>query len=272
MKINRMMLLATAASIVAPAFDNGCGWKTDADGKIETDSSGNPLYVDDDGNATPVKYETAIQLRGEAKSHRERAERAEAELKKFDGLDPEAARNAIKATKDIDLSKMIDKGELDKVRSQMQEQFADDLKKRDEDASSLAAENRKLRLDNAFGSSEFLRDRVALPQDAVRATYEGRFDVKDGKVVALTPDGNVLLNKRGDPTTVDEAFELMIGERSDKDSWLKAVDTGGTGSQGAGGNRGTGNKMTRAQYDALGDGDRAAIGMKAAKGEIQIVD
>lgn len=272
MKIKHTLLLASAMTAVAPAFDNNSGWKTDADGKIETDSSGNPLYVDDDGNTTPVKFETAVQLRGEAKSHRERAERAEAELKKFEGLDPEAARAAITATKDIDLSKMIDKGELDKVRSQMQEQFADDLKKRDETANSLAAENRKLRLDNAFSSSEFLRDRVALPQDAVRATYEGRFDVKDGKVVALTPDGNVLLNKRGDPATVDEAFDLMIGERPDKDTWLKAVDTGGTGSQGAGGNRGTGNRMTRAQYDALSDGDRAAIGMKAAKGEIQIVD
>ena len=101
MKIKHTLLLASAMTAVAPAFDNNSGWKTDADGKIETDSSGNPLYVDDDGNTTPVKFETAVQLRGEAKSHRERAERAEAELKKFEGLDPEAARAAITATKDI---------------------------------------------------------------------------------------------------------------------------------------------------------------------------
>lgn len=271
MKIANAMLLATTA-LAAVAYENDTGWKLDADGKIETDGDGNPLYVGDDGKATAVKYETAVQLRGEAKNYRTRAEKAEADLRKFEGIDPDAARKAIEKMKDVNLDDLVNKDKIEEAKQQIRTQLQADIDERETKNKTLADENRKLRLDNAFNSSDFLKDRVALPQDAVRATFSNRFDVQDGKVVALTADGNVMLNKRGDPASVDEAFDMMISERTDKDNWIKAPDASGSGSQGGAGGRGGGNVVKRSDYDAMDQDKKAEIGQKLAKGEVRLVD
>lgn len=268
-KLNTL-LLATAAPL-ALGYENESGWKMDGD-KIATDSAGNPLYIDDDGREVSVKYETAVQLRGESAGYRKRAETAEAALKAFEGLDAAEARKAIDAMKDVNLDELVNKGQVEEAKEAIRKQMQADIDKQEQAAATLAAENRKLRLDNAFNSSEFLRDRVALPQDAVRATYEGRFDVKDGQVVALTPDGNTMLNKRGDPASVDEAFEMMISDRKDSDQWLRAPDASGSGSQGGGGGRTGGNVMKRSQYDALSPAEQAAVGQKLRTGEMKLAD
>jgi hypothetical protein len=267
------ILLATTTALTAVAFETKAGWKV-TDGKIETDSDGNPIYITDDGSETAVKYDTAIQLRGEAKAHRTRAERAEAELKKFEGIDPKAAREALDKLKDVDLDKLVASDKLEEVTAQMKQQYENDLRTRDEKAAEIQRENDNLRLENAFSSSEFLSTRVALPADVVQKAFRDRFKVDNGKIVPLDDHGQPLYSKKAgsEYATVDEAFETYITARPDKDSWLKAPDASGSGSQGGGGGRGTGNTMKRADYDALDQGKKTEIGMKVAKGEIQVVD
>ena len=91
-------------------------------------------------------------------------------------------------------------------------------------------------------------------------------------MIPLNERGEPLINKHGDVATVDEAFNAYISGRPDADVWIKAPEVGGSGSQGGGGGGGTGNKMRRADFDALDAVKRTEIGQKAAKGEITIVD
>ncbi len=270
----RSILFVTTATLAAIGYENKSGWKTNEDGSIQTDEAGNPLYIGDDGNETAVKYETAIQLRGEAKQHRTRAERAEAELKKFEGIDPKAAREALDKLKDVDLDKLVASDKLEEVKTQMRQQFEQDIRDRDEKLAAAQRDADNLRLSNAFSSSEFLNKRLAVPADAARATFRDRFKVEDGKVIPLNENGEPLYSKRnaGEIATVDEAFEQFIESRPDKDTWIKAPEVGGSGSQGGGGGRGGGNKMKRADFDALPPSEQSSIGQKAAKGEIEIVD
>lgn len=274
MKIARTAMLLSATSLSAIGYENETGWKKTADGSIETDDDGNPIYIADGGEETAVKYETAIQLRGEAKSHRTRAERAEAELKKFEGLDPKAAREALEKLKDVDLDKLVASDKLEEVKTQMREQFEQDIRDRDEKLAQAQRDADNLRLDNAFRSSEFLNERLAVPIDAAKATFRDRFKVENGKVVPLNENGEPLYSKKnaGEIATVDEAYQQFIEARSDKDTWIKAPEVGGSGSQGGGGGSGTGNKMKRADFDALEPAKQTEIGQKAAKGEIEIVD
>lgn len=273
MQLRNMLLLSTVASL-AIGFENKNGWKRNSEGLIEADSDGNPIYVTDDGQETTVKYETAVQLRGEAKSHRERAERAETALKQFEGLDPAKAREAVNKLGDLDLDKMVNSDKLEEVKTQMRQQYEKDLSDRDALIASTKGENNNLRLDNAFKASEFLNKRLAVPVDAARATFRDRFKVDEGKVIPLNENGEPLYSKKnaGEIASVDEAFEQFIEARSDKDTWIKAVEAGGSGSQGGGGDRGGSSKMKRADFDALEPAKQSEIGQKAAKGEIEIVD
>ena len=107
-------ILAHIAVLSATAFNNP-GWKLDADGKLEL-KDGNPIYLDASGRESIVDGGTITRLNGEARAHREAKEAAETKLRAFEGLDPEAARKAVETVKNIDAKKLIDAGEVEKVR------------------------------------------------------------------------------------------------------------------------------------------------------------
>jgi hypothetical protein len=174
--------------------------------------------------------------------------------------------------KDVNLDELVNKDKIDEVKRQMKEQYEADLRERDEKLTQAQQRADRLALDNAFNSSEFLNQRLAVPTDAARATYRDRFKVEDGKVVPLDERGEPLINKHGDVASVDEAFETYISGRSDKDMWLKAPDASGSGSQGGGGGRGGGNVIKRSDYEAMDPGKKAEVGQKLAKQEVRLVD
>lgn len=267
-------LLAASTALSAVAYENENGWKKNDDGSIATDNDGNPVYIDSNGKEATIAPGYINRLNTEAATHRTRANEAEAKLSAFDGLDAKAAKAALAKLKDVDFDELVNKGEIDTVRSQMKEQYEAELAERDKKLADGDARIAKLAMDNAFNSSDLLKNRLAVPEDAARATFRDRFsyDAEKGKVVPRTETGEPLINKNGEIASVDEALETFINARPDKDNWLKAPDAGGTGSQGEGGGRGLGNKMKRADFDALTPGKQAEIGQKASKGEIEIVD
>lgn len=268
----RNALLLTTTPIAVLGFETKTGWKTGADGSIETDGDGNPIFVGDDGKEQTVGAGYIKRLTTENSQYRKDAKEANEKLKAFGDLDPVAAKAAVDKLKDVDFDALVNKGEVESVKSQLREQFEAQLNEANE---KLAEANRKvenLALNNAFNSSEFLKDRLAVPADAARATFRDRFKVEGDKVIPLDGNGNPLLNKHGDTASVDEAFETFINARADKDTWLRAPDASGSGSQGGGGGRGQGNIVKRADFDAMAPGDQAAIGARAAKGEVRIVD
>ncbi len=265
---------ALLATVAAAAFETGkAGWKMDGD-KIATDANGNPIYLKEDGSEQAVEGNTISRLNAEAKSHREAKETAEAKLKDFTDLDPAKAREALDKLSKIDQKALIDAGEVDKVKAEIEGQYKGQLTEAQSTVSTLQQRVDQLTLGNAFGQSEFIANRIAVPREMFEATFGRNFKVEDGKIVPYDASGNKVYSKKrmGELADIDEAFEIMVDGYAHKDTILRAPDKGGSGSGGAGGNRGGGRVVRRSDFEGLTPAEQATVAQQAAKGEIVIAD
>lgn len=268
-------LLLTSALYLAAAFDNAAtaGWAKTPEG-VPIFKDGNPVYIDTTGAEKIVEYGTISRLNAEAKEHRTAKEKAEGSLKLFEGLDPEASRKAIELVGKLDQKKLIDVGEVDKVRDQLKGEFTTQLTEKDNSIGSLTSQINKMLVGDVFKSSQFVRDNIAVPQDMFEASFRDNFKVEDGKVVAYGKDGNRLLSKTraGEFATPEEALHILVEQHPQKDVILKANVGNGTGNNGNGGNSGMGRNVTRAEFAKMSATDQATVAAKAGKGELKIVD
>lgn len=271
--------LALLTTVAVAAFDNKPGWKVDADGKLELDSDGNPIYVTAAGQEQSVRGDTISNLNAEAKKHRTDKEKVEADLAKFKGadgkpLDPEAARKAIETVGKLDAKQLIDAGEVDRVKEQIKGEFTAQLTEAQQAIADRDNELNTLKIDRVFDSSELVRDGIAVPPDMFRAYFAKNFKIENGEIAAFGPDGNRLLSKKhqGEYAKPEEALSLLIETHPQKDVILKANPGGGSGSQGGGGVRGAGRVMKRDAFEALAPAAASEAAASMAKGELQIVD
>lgn len=270
-----MTIAALLTSTAAVAYDGGgSGWKKDGD-KIAVDDAGNPIFIATDGREMTVRSDTVVTLQNEAKNHRIRAEAAEAKLVKFDGIaDPEAAKKALETVGKLDAKQLIDAGKVDEVRAEITKQYEQRLADSAKLVESANAQISNMRLDTAFNSSEFARNRLTVPVEMVRATFGDRFKDDGGKIVATGADGNPIYSKKnvGELADFDEALSIIVENYKHKDTILKAPDASGSGNNGNGGNRGQGRTFTRKDFEALPPSQQAEIAAKAGSGEVSIVD
>lgn len=247
--------------------------KLDADGHVVV-QDGKPVYIDDADNKE-VAYDanqtvaTISRLNGEAKSHRERAEKAETSLKAFEGIeDPAAAKKALATVKNLDDKKLVDAGEVEKVKAEaikaVEEKYAPIVKERDTLSSQLDGHV----IGHAFSSSKFIASKFAAEGPAgveiARALFASRFKVEGGKAVAYDAQGNKIYSraKPGELADAEEAIELMVDSYPHKASILKGDVKGGGGAGGNGGGGGGGDK--RPQIKAGGTLEERAAAIKAA--------
>jgi hypothetical protein len=265
---------ALLTSVALAAFNNKAGWKTDADGKLEVNADGDPIYIDSAGAEKSVGASTISTLNAEAKQHRTRAETAEASLKKYEGIDPEAAKTAIETVGKMDAKQLIDAGEVDRVKAEIAKGYDGQISERDKTIADLTTQRDSLTRVAAFGQSEFLKERIAVPADMVQATFGNNFKVEDGKLVPYGADGNKLYSPKrvGEPASVDEAFEILINAHPHKDMILKAPDASGSGNTGGGGNRGGKRTVARADFEKLPPDQQAATADAVRKGEAVLTD
>lgn len=274
MKIATMLLATAVRFYRVRAFDPGkSGWKLDKDGRIEM-KDGNPIWVDANGGEITMAGDSITRLNGEAKTLRTRAETAEAALAPFKDIDPIKAKKAIDTVANIDAKKLIDAGEVEKVKEEIKTQFTVQLAEKDKAIGTLSNDLDTLRIDNIFAQSLFIRDRIATPPDMFQATFRTNFKIKDGKVEAYDKAGNPLMSatrfgERADP---DEALEILVNAHPQKTMILKASDATGSGNNGTGGNRGGSRIIKRADFDKMIPADQALNADKMAKGEVQIID
>lgn len=236
--------------------------KMDGDKVVVQD--GKPVYVKDDGTETAFDVEQTIgtitRLNGEAKTHREAKEAAEAAIKAFEGLDPVKARKALETTKNLDDKKLVDAGEVDRIKAEViaasDAKYKPDLEERDDLRSKLS--HRAIR--GEFDKSDFITKKMTVPPDFVFAQFRDRFhyDPKTDKVVPKDPQGNNLLSldRPGEVATVDEAMSIFVNALPYKNDILKGTGaTGGgsnPGSTNGGGSGNTGQKtLSRKDYDAM---------------------
>lgn len=221
--------------------------------KLKLDEKGNvvvvdgmPVYVYEDGKEVPFDAPRLMakvyELNDENKTFREKSEAAEKKLAAFKDLDPEAAFKAISTLKNIDQKKLIDAGEVEKVKAEIGEAFKGQIgeltgnyekKVKSLEEAAAAKDNQifNLMVTNRFSTSKFVSDKVAIPGEFVEAKFGKQFKVEDGKVVAYDQSGKKIFS-RSNPIALadfDEALEVLVESHPDKAKILKGSNATGSG-------------------------------------------
>lgn len=211
------------------------------DGKsyAEVNEQGLPLYVHDDGKEVAhdaaQTVATISRLNGEAKTNRERYEKAESSLAAFAGIeDPAAAKKAMETLKNFDDKKLVDAGEVEKVKAEaikaVEDKYAPIVQERD----SYQAQLHNELIGGGFARSKYISESISVPADMVQAQFGKNFKIEEGKVVAYGADGQKIYSRSrpGEVADFDEALETLVGGYQYRDSILKGSQAGGGGFQG----------------------------------------
>lgn len=227
--------------------------------------NGNPVFIDGGKEIAfdaPGTIQTISRLNGEAKGHREAKEAAEKALKQFEGIkDPQAALDALNTVSNIDMKKMIDAGEVEKVKDEITKVFQGQLAEKDTEIGGLKSTLHKEKIGGSFARSKFISEKVAIPADLIEAQFGRYFTLEDGNVVAKDSNGNPIYSpsKPGELAGFDEALETIIGGYAHKDSILKGTGNSGSGSDGGNGGGNNGPKtIPRAQFERLSSQEQSA--------------
>ncbi len=238
--------------------------KLDAEGRAVL-ADGKPVYVHDDGKEAPFDAAAAVAAisarNAEAKTHRERAEAAEAKLKAFDGIeDAEAARRALGVVKNLDDKKLVDAGEVERVKGEairaVEEKYKPVVKK----AEALEARLRDEVIGGSFARSKYIAEKLAVPLPMVEATFGQHFTLDGDRLLAKDAAGNPIYSRErpGELASFDEALETLVGASPFRDSILKGSGASGSGAGGNAGGAGGKATLNRVAFDALSPAARAA--------------
>jgi hypothetical protein len=236
--------------------------KRDEHGHVVVED-GKPVYVHEDGKEVAFDaagtVATISRLNAEARDHRVAKEAAESKLKAFEGIaDPTAALKALETVSNLDAKKLIEAGEVDRVKAEAQAAFDEKLRAVEERYKPVVAERDGLqqaliseKVGGQFARSAYIADKLAIPPDLVQSRFGDAFKLEDGAVVAYDQKGNKLFSRAnpGEIASFDEALEIIVGSYPYRDSILKGSGASGGGAQGGSAN--AGGTMTRAQFDAL---------------------
>ena len=261
--------------------------------KLKLDEKGNvvlqdgkPVYVLDDGREiahdAPATVASIARLNGEAKSHREAKEAAEAKLKLFEGIDDgEAARKALETVRNIKDGELVAAGKVQEIRdaaaASAKQAVADATRAAEAREKALTEQNAKLTGDlnnhivgGSFTGSKFINEKLAIPADIAQKFFGERFKVEGGKLVPMDQNGNPIFSavKHGEHADFEEAISVMVASYPNKEMILKGTGASGSGASGSSGGTGGGKTMTRTQFEALDPTARAAT----IKGGTAVVD
>ncbi|MDP0384348.1 tape measure protein [Glaesserella parasuis] len=221
--------------------------------KLKLDENGNvvvvdgkPVYIHDDGKEIPFDAPQAMQkissLNAENKQHREAKEKAEAELKKFDGIEDVAkAKEALKTVENLDAKKLIDAGEAEKVRQEVIKGYEQKLADAKALAEKVQGQLHTELIGGSFARSKFVTEKLAMPVDVAQAFFGKHFSIdENGAILAKDAFGNEIFSrvKPGQRADFEEALEALVDAYPNKNSILKSTGSSGGGG-GAGGSSAT---------------------------------
>lgn len=254
--------------------------KLDGSGKAEV-QDGKPVYVRDDGSEIAFDAVHAVgkikELSDERDGLRTRATTAETALKAWEGKDPAKVQQAIDKLADLERKKLIDAGEVEAVKAEINGTYEAvlgaplaDLKAKlnghktvVEALGSLSGNIRRLTVGALFAKSPYFTSldgkepKTLLTPDIAERVFGEFFEpTADGRAVAKV-NGRELTspNKPGDPATFDEAIGQLIDLRPDKNLLLR--DTSGSGAGAKGGAAANGHP-TQPNTEGLSPEDRLA--------------
>jgi hypothetical protein len=238
---------------------------------------GKPVYVLPDGREIAHDAEATVatisRLNGEAKSHREAKEAAEAKLKPFEGIDDaEAARAALNTVKNIKDGELVAAGKVQEIKdaaaASARQAVADATRAAQKRGRLLSSSRPKLtsHLNNhiiggSFTGSKFISEKLAIPADIAQKVFGDRFKVDGGKLVPLDATGNPIFSatRHGEHADFEEAISVMVQSYPNKEMILKGSGASGSGAGGGGGGGAGGKKtMSRAAFEKLDPAAQAA--------------
>ncbi|MEE7478434.1 DUF6651 domain-containing protein [Methylobacterium hispanicum] len=233
-------------------------------------ADGKPVYVHEDGKEAPFDavhtLATITRLNGEAKGHRERAEKAEGSLKAFEGIeDVDAARKALETVKNLSAGDLVKSEKVEEIKAAAkkaaEEQVAaaakasnEQIKVLTESRDGLQRELYGEKVGGSFTRSKYVSEKIAIPPDMLQARFGDRFKVENGRVVGYGQDGQPIYSRTraGEIADFDEALESMVDAYPYRDSILKGTGSSGSGARPSNGGGGGDKKtMTQAAFDAL---------------------
>lgn len=220
------------------------------DGKnyIELDEEGkNPVVIGEDGKEFPVDAIHLLakipELNAESKKHREAREAMEAELAKYKDIDPEKAKEAMEKLKDVDFDNLVQKGKIDEIKSEIKQAYEEKMKTASEAYEEKLKEYeaeiengkknvRTLLISNSFAGSSYIKEKTTFPTAATAEAFLGKFfRIEENRVIASYPDGRDIISRTKPPELApfEEAVQLLIENHPDRESFLKAAQTKGSG-------------------------------------------
>lgn len=242
--------------------------KLDANGNVVV-QDGKPVYTKEDGSDIAFDVvgttSTIARLNAEARTHREGKEAAEGKLKLFEGIeDPAAAKTALETLSKLDQKKLIDAGEVDRVKAEISKAFETKLTEATTRGQALEQQLYAEKIGGAFARSPLIvgeKAKLAIPPDMVEARFGKAFTLEDGRIVAKDANGNKLYSAAnpGELAGFDEALGMLVDGYAYKDQILKGSGASGGGagssSQGAGGKK----SISRAQFESMDPQARAGV-------------
>ncbi|MFT4064281.1 DUF6651 domain-containing protein [Paraburkholderia sp.] len=167
---------------------------------------------------------------------------AQEQLKKFDGIDPEAVRALLKEKSDAETAALEAKGEWNRLKERMAEEHGKETKSLKDQIAELQKQVgqrdgtiNELTVGAQFNTSQFIGSELALTPAKTRVIYGDHFDLVEGKVVGYDkPKGSanrtMIVNSSGVPVSFDEALRKIVEADPEKDHLLKSKVKPGAGS------------------------------------------
>lgn len=252
--------------------------KLDANGNVVV-SDGKPVFIADDGKEIAFDVAgtqaTISRLNGEAKSHRERAEAAEKSLKAFEGIaDPVAAIKALDTVSNLDAKKLIDAGEVEKVKGEITKAFEAKLTEATTKAQTLEQALYGEKVGGSFARSKLIAEKLAIPADMVQARFGQNFKIEEGRMVAYDAHGNKVYSRAnpGELADFDEALDSLIEQYPYKDHILKSSGASGSGAQGGTAAAGGKQSMKRTQFEGMAPNEQASFAKQIREGKAVLTD
>jgi len=248
--------------------------KINEDGYAEV-KDGKPVYISTDGNEhtfdAPAMRESFDKLNGKLVAAEKERDDVRKNLERFGDVDPEKANEAIKTLKNLEDKKLVDAGEVDRIKQEVAQQYQKQLDETKSETQKLQQQYASEKISSAFGASKFVQDRLAIPPDMAQAAFGRHFEFNEGRITPKDANGNLIYSESnpGDVATFDEALERVVSQYPHRDKILRGTGNRGSGSEGVDGDTGA-RIVSRKHFESLSAGKQQEMARAASEGKVQI--
>jgi hypothetical protein len=229
---------AQAAAAEKAAADKAAADKKAADEKAAADAEAAR------GNETEAQKLLREVMEKKAKLKEADAAKAEleAQLKRFDGIDPDDVRALLEEKRQNELKSEEAKGNFENVKKMMAEEHAKSVKDKETRIAELEAllgvkdgTINELTIGRSFSDSTYIAENLVLTRSKARALYGSHFEMTENGVVAYDkPAGQsnrtMLVDASGNPMAFEDAMKRIIEADPDKDQLIRVKVAPGAGS------------------------------------------